>query len=304
MFYLLNSCSLCPRDCGVNRFEGGTGYCKSDAAYAVASICIHRGEEPSISGEHGICNIFFPHCNLQCIFCQNYQISRNSSVQGRNLSTLDGLLETVKGILATGCESVGFVSPTHYIPHVNAIIDELRSAGLHPVTVYNTNGYDRTAMLQRLEEKIDVYLPDFKYVNAELAGNYSDAYHYPEGVKLSIKEMYRQKGSSVVLSETGIAMKGLIIRHLVLPGHADESKRILRWIADELSPKVHISLMAQYNPPHGIVCPPPLHRRLTEEEYESVLEEMQSLGFCNGWIQELDSSLDYNPDFCRDHPFF
>jgi putative pyruvate formate lyase activating enzyme len=303
MFSLLNSCSLCPRDCGVNRFEGGSGYCRSDAAYAVASICIHRGEEPVISGEHGICNIFFPHCNLQCIFCQNYQISRNYEVQGGRKSTLDEIIGNVKGFLESGCKSVGFVTPTHYLPHVHAIIDRLHAGDLYPVTVYNTNGYEKAEMLQSLEEKIDVYLPDFKYMDAETAGRYSGAYDYPDVAKHSLREMYRQKGSNVILSDTGLVQKGLIIRHLVLPGQVNESKRILRWIAEELSPWVHISLMAQYHPPEGIVCPPPLNRRLTSEEYESIIEEMESLGFCNGWIQELDSSLDYNPDFCRDHPF-
>jgi putative pyruvate formate lyase activating enzyme len=213
------------------------------------------------------------------------------------------IVKRVKGLLETGCESVGFVSPTHYIPHVNAIIEGLHAEGIYPVTVYNTNGYERPEMLRLLEEKIDVYLPDFKYVDAETAARYTGAYDYPEVIKLSLREMFRQKGSSVILSDTGVAMKGLIIRHLVLPGHVNESKRILRWIAEELSQRVHISLLAQYNPPEGIECPPPLDRRLTREEYDSVVEEMESLGFCNGWTQELGSSQDYNPDFGKSQPF-
>ncbi len=213
------------------------------------------------------------------------------------------MVRRVKALLERGCESVGFVSPTHYLPHVNAIIEALHAAGLHPVTVYNTNGYDRPEMLQQMEEKIDVFLPDFKTMDAAMARCYSDAYDYPEVIRLSIKEMYRQKGSSVIFSDTGVAMKGLIIRHLVLPGQANDSKQILRWIAEELSPGVYISLMAQYNPPEGLTCPPPLDRRLHREEYESVVDEMESLGFCNGWIQELGSSGNYNPDFGRDQPF-
>ena len=303
MFSQLNSCTLCPRNCNVNRFEGGSGYCKSNAEYTIASICVHRGEEPSISGKHGICNIFFPHCNLQCIYCQNHQISRNTSILGMTTYTLKEVVETVNGFLETGCESVGFVTPTHYTPHVHAIIDALNGKEQHPVMVYNTNGYDKAEMLQSLEAKIDVYLPDFKYINAEISGRYSGATNYPVVVKRSVKEMYRQKGSSVTLSDTGLAMNGLIIRHLVLPGQANESIKILRWIAEELTPEVYISLMAQYYPPDGIVCPSDLQRKVTKEEYGSVLEAMESLGFYNGWIQELGSSDHYNPDFFLKHPF-
>jgi len=217
--------------------------------------------------------------------------------------TLKEILDCIEGFLALGCESVGFVTPSHYIPHVKEIIDALHQNKHFPYTVFNTNGYDKVEMLEILEDKIDVYLPDFKYIDAETAGKYSGAVNYPEVVKRSVKEMYRQKGSSVIISDTGLAMRGLIIRHLVLPGHVDESKRILRWIAKELSPRVHVSLMAQYHPPEGIACPAPLDRKITREEYESVTEEMESLGFCNGWLQELDSSQHYNPDFDRSHPF-
>jgi len=297
------SCALCPRKCRVNRLEGGNGYCKSDAGYSAASICIHRGEEPVISGKFGICNIFFPHCNLQCVYCQNYQISCNESLCRMEASSLEEIVEKVTGLLKMGCESVGFVSPTHYLPHVHAIINALHKGGFQPVMVYNTNGYDRVEMLQALESKIDIYLPDFKYLDPEIAGQYSGAKDYPEAVKHSVKEMYRQMGSSVILSDSGTALRGLIIRHLVLPGRADESIKILQWIAEELSPAVHISLMAQYYPPEGRPCPAALQRRITPEEYEQVVAEMEALGFSNGWLQELDSPGQYMPDFGRDQPF-
>jgi putative pyruvate formate lyase activating enzyme len=303
MFQELKSCMLCPRNCGVDRLQGVNGYCKSDAAYRVASICIHRGEEPVISGKFGICNIFFPHCNLQCVYCQNYQISRNESQCRIEATSLGDIVKKVTGLLELGCESVGFVSPTHYLPHVHSIIDTLHDNGLHPYMVYNTNGYDRVEMLQDLEAKIDIYLPDIKYLNPGIAGKFSCAKDYPETVKGSVREMYRQMGSSVIISDTGSAMRGLIIRHLVLPGLAEESKKILRWIAEELSPLVHISLMAQYYPPEGMNCPPELKRSITEEEYESVVMEMETLGFSNGWLQDLDSPGQYIPDFGRDQPF-
>ena len=303
MFHELKCCTLCPRNCRVNRLEGDKGYCKSDAGYRAASICIHRGEEPVISGKFGICNIFFPHCNLQCVYCQNYQISRNESLCRIEASSLEEIVNKVTGLLELGCESVGFVSPTHYLPHVHAIIDTLHDKGLRPAMVYNTNGYDRVEMLQALEAKIDIYLPDIKYLDPDIAGNYSGAKDYPEVVKRSVKEMYRQKGSSVILSETGTALRGLIIRHLVLPGLAEESRKILRWIAEELSPSVHISLMAQYYPPEGTDCPPEMQRSITPKEYNSIIREMESLGFGNGWLQELDSPGQYIPDFGRDQPF-
>jgi putative pyruvate formate lyase activating enzyme len=303
MWNELGSCTICPRECRVNRFEGGMGYCKCDAAYRTASICIHRGEEPVISGKSGICNIFFPHCNLQCVYCQNFQISRNESPCKPGACSLEDIVLKVTRLLKTGCESVGFVSPTHFLPHVLAIIDELHHKGLHPVMVYNTNGYDRVEMLQKLESKVDIYLPDFKYLDPDAAGRYSGAKDYPLMVQRSLKEMYRQMGSSVIVCNTGTAMRGLIIRHLVLPGMAESSKQILRWIAKELSPSVHISLMAQYFPPPDNGCPPELLRRITPDEYESVIAEMDSLGFCNGWIQELDSPEYYCPDFSHDLPF-
>ncbi|MBN1413999.1 MAG: radical SAM protein [Bacteroidales bacterium] len=303
MFSVLTSCNLCPRNCNVNRFEGGTGYCRSDAEYTIASICIHHGEEPVIGGRHGICNIFFPHCNLQCIYCQNSQISRNNSDYPTAKTSLKAIVDKVIRLLGKGCESVGFVSPTHYIPHVHAIIDALHQKGHHPVIVYNTNGYDKVTLLQTLEEKINLYLPDFKYINAKTAWQYSGARNYPEAVKRSIKEMYRQKGNSLILSDTGLALNGLIIRHLVLPGMVNESKNILRWIAEELSPFVHISLMSQYNPPDGLRLPSHLLRKITKKEYDSIVKEMEILGFQNGWIQEPESAGFYNPDFAKDHPF-
>jgi putative pyruvate formate lyase activating enzyme len=303
MFTQLNSCTICPRQCRVNRNLGETGYCTSDAAFRIASICIHQGEEPAISGEYGICNIFFPHCNLQCVYCQNHQISRNNSVDDCSNYSLPEVADQVCAFLNAGCKSVGFVTPTHYFPHVHEIIDALHEKGHHPVIVYNTNGYEKVEMLQTLETKIDVYLPDFKYINSETAHLYSDAKNYPDIIKLSIKEMYRQKGSSVIMDDEGIALQGMIIRHLVLPGKVEESKAILRWIASELSSSVYLSLMAQYNPPAGIDCPYELKRKITTEEYESVVREMEDLGFHHGWVQELDSYQHYNPDFTKDKPF-
>jgi putative pyruvate formate lyase activating enzyme len=258
---------------------------------------------PVISGKKGICNIFFTNCNLQCLYCQNYQISRNITANPSYFYTLERVIEEILLCLNPGCEAVGFVSPTQFTPHVHAIIDALHERNIHPVTVYNTNGYDKPGVLQSFEEKIDVYLPDLKYLNPRLAKSYSDAEDYPGVAKQSIKEMYRQKGSTVVINDNGQAIKGMIIRHLVLPGLADESINVLRWIATEISTSVYISLMAQYSPTAGVMNDPLLHRKLTAEEYNQVVAEMELLGFYNGWIQEIESSERYNPDFAQDNPF-
>jgi putative pyruvate formate lyase activating enzyme len=300
---LLENCTLCPRECAINRFDNGAGYCGMNAGLNVASICIHRGEEPVISGTEGICNVFFAGCNLHCIYCQNHEISRNSKLvddSGQNLGTV---LESITEILSGGISALGFVSPSHVVPQVKVIIKELNKRGLKPVTVYNTNSYDKVETIRSLSGLIDVYLPDYKYVTPELAKEYSDAPDYPEIALKAIKEMYYQKGSTLRTDEKGRAESGMLIRHLVLPGHADESKNILKSIAEEISPGVHLSLMSQYHPTYHVRNHPYLNRSLYKAEYESVVEAMQDMGFRNGWVQDMDSYQNYRPDFSREHPF-
>ena len=298
-----DNCQLCPRACGVNRNAGEYGFCRSDAGYHIGSICIHRGEEPVINGTKGICNIFFTHCNLQCIYCQNYQISRNLSEAGDNTMALEEVVAEVIHCLDQGVDAVGFVTPTHFVPHVKAIVDQLKIRRYNPIKVYNTNGYDSVETLQSLEGIIDVYLPDLKYADPLLSDRYSGATDYPEMARKAVLEMYRQKGSSVVVNENGLAVTGLIIRHLVLPGCAEDSIAVLKWIAEELSPSVSISLMSQYYPTACISGMSELNRHITPEEYRKVVKAMDDLGFYKGWIQEPESSQSYNPDFKRNHPF-
>jgi putative pyruvate formate lyase activating enzyme len=299
----LDHCMICPRFCGVNRNIGKLGYCRAGAGYHISSICIHQGEEPVISGANGICNIFFSHCNLQCIYCQNFQISRNRGLVEEGILTLDEVVESVIALLKQGIEAVGFVTPSHFVPHVKEIIKTLHSRGFHPVTVYNTNAYETTESLQSLEGLIDVYLPDLKYARSSLAKSFSDASDYPEVARRAIKEMYRQKGSSLVIDDNGQAANGLIIRHLVLPGNTGDSLDVLKWIAEELSPSLHISLMSQYYPTSCMINHSQLNRKITEEEYAIVEKAMEELGFYNGWIQEMDSAHNYKPDFLRENPF-
>jgi putative pyruvate formate lyase activating enzyme len=299
----LDECHLCPRGCAVNRNAGVLGYCGSDAGYNVSSVCVHRGEEPAIGGPKGICNVFFSRCNLQCIYCQNYQISRRRGQVESKCLTLDEIVRSICTILDQGIESVGFVTPTHYTPHVKAIIHKLHDLGYQPVTVYNTNGYDSVTVLRQFEGLIDVFLPDFKYYDGQLAAIYSDASDYPEVIKKNLLEMYRQKGSTVVFNDDGMAVTGLIIRHLVLPGCVEDSIRILGWIASELSTSVHISLMSQYYPTVCVANYPELGRKLTHGEYEKAVTAMENLGFTKGWIQQAESAESYLPDFNLDQPF-
>jgi putative pyruvate formate lyase activating enzyme len=300
---ILENCTLCPRDCRVNRFEGGTGYCSTDGGLNIASVCIHRGEEPVISGKDGICNIFFSGCNLHCLYCQNHEISRSKSVIGNPGMDMEDVLEQIVKILSKGISAVGFVSPSHVVPQVKAIIRGLNSRGYKPLTVYNTNSYDRHETISSLSGLIDVYLPDYKYVTKEIASEYSDASDYPEVALKAIKEMYYQKGSTLITDESDRAENGLLIRHLVLPGHAEESKKVLLSIAEELSPGVHLSLMSQYHPTAQVMHHPVLNRSLYKAEYEAVVEAMEDLGFRNGWIQDMDSNVNYRPDFSKENPF-
>ncbi len=299
----MGKCTICPRNCNANRLTGKTGYCRSDAGFNVSSICNHKGEEPFISGKNGICNVFFSHCNMQCIFCQNHQISRNDNKAINYKKDLDQIVEEIAEILDDGAGALGFVSPSHFIPQVKIIISALNKTGRKPITVFNTNGYDKPESIRKLEGLIDVYLPDFKYMDDHLGKIYSDTPDYSIYATKAIQEMYRQKGSTLLINDEGYAESGLIIRHLVLPGHVENSLAVLRFIADEISTNVHISLMSQYHPTINVLNHPELGRHLTAEEYAIVTTEMGKLGFRKGWIQELKSADFYSPDFLKNHPF-
>ncbi|ADW17884.1 radical SAM domain-containing protein [Desulfobulbus propionicus DSM 2032] len=299
----LDTCRICPRQCGVDRRAASSGFCRTDDGYAIASITLHRGEEPAISGTRGICNVFFGHCNLRCRFCQNVQISRNEApLKGANWS-LTTVVDRITAILASGVDRLGFVSPSHMVAQMLAIIAEVRQRGFAPVIVYNSNGYDRVETLRQLEEWIDVYLPDCKYSDPLLAGRWSGAADYPRVAAAALAEMYRQKGNLLHLDDDGLAERGLIVRHLVLPGAVANSLGVLRFLAEELSPRLTLSLMSQYQPIEAVAGLEPLNRQLLPEEYARVVAEMERLGFAHGWVQEFSSADYYNPDFSLDSPF-
>ncbi len=296
-------CRCCPRQCRVNRLAGETGFCRTGPGYAVGAVCLHRGEEPVISGEHGICNVFFTRCSLQCSFCQNHQISRNQGPDIEHRLTLDQLLGRIEPLLDQGAHALGLVSPSHVIPQVVTLIRALSEKGRNPVIVYNTHAYDRPDMLRRLSSLIPVYLPDLKYMDEKLARDLSQVPDYPEKAGAAIREMVRQKGLRLEVDRRGRIRSGVIVRHLVLPGQVENSRRVLRFLAEEISPDIFLSLMAQYTPTSPVMDTPPLNRGVTRAEYDEVLDEMDFLGFENGWVQDLDSQDNYSPDFARSHPF-
>jgi len=240
---------------------------------------------------------------MQCVYCQNYDISRNVKSTAKSRVELGVLVDRIESQLDKGCKSVGFVSPSHYYPQMLQIINLLHQRGQQPILVYNTNGYDRVENIRELDGVINVYLPDFKYMDEQLGRRLSDTPHYPETATVAIAEMFRQKGSDIALDDDELITSGLIIRHLVLPCYVDNSKAVLGHIAANLSPDIHISLMSQYYPTPAVVSHPELCRRLKLDEYDEVLDEFDRLGFHRGWIQQMDSADNYRPDFARNHPF-
>ncbi|MHC1704005.1 MAG: 4Fe-4S cluster-binding domain-containing protein [Tenuifilaceae bacterium] len=301
-FISLENCTLCPRECGVNRLLGEKGYCNCNDKPLVSSIFLHKGEEPVISGTKGICNVFFSHCNLRCEYCQNYQISRNHTIDDKWLKNYNDIVDCIANDLDKGVRLLGFVSPTHQTYQMVEIIDRLWQKGYKPTIVYNSNGYDSVETLKKLEGVVDVYLPDFKYYDNSLGRDFSDISNYFEIASLSLKEMYRQKGSTLLLDDFGIVESGIIVRHLVIPGFSDDSISILEFIANEISNNIHISLMSQYYPTSEVIKNQQLKKVLTITEYEKVIAKVEELGF-KGWIQDLNSSTFYQPDFSDNSPF-
>ncbi|MDD3567810.1 MAG: hypothetical protein PHT92_05350 [Bacteroidales bacterium] len=296
----LTNCNMCPRQCGVNRTKGELGYCNTGSKPLVASITIHKGEEPALSGSRGICNVFFAHCNLSCCFCQNHQISRNTKQSDQWLSDYEVITQRIIEILDQGITILGFVSPTHQIPQMVIIIEKLNLLGYRPRIVYNTNCYDSPNTLRLISDYVDIYLPDIKYIDNALASKYSDAPSYSYHAVKALREMLWQKGTSLTIDKNGIVEQGVIVRHLVLPGHTTDSIRVIREL-NEISNRITISLMSQFTPSSDESnC---ISRTLTPKEYETVIKEMESLGFHRGWIQNMESNSYYLPNFSKKNPF-
>lgn len=301
-FLNLSDCYMCPRSCGANRQDGRLGYCKAGAGLNVASVVIHHGEEPVISGKNGICNVFFSHCNLRCSFCQNYQISQPKTEKVFSLLSLKDVVHSIILALDNGCSGLGFVSPSHMVHQVIRIHDAVIEQGYNPIIVYNSNAYDLPEALDYMEDRVDVWLPDFKYMDPNLSRIWSDAEDYPEVALQALKRMYKHRGSTLRM-ENGLAVSGMIIRHLVMPGAIQNSLDVLTAIAEHLGTDVAISLMSQYSPNHRGSKYGQLNRPIFASEYQRVQDHLENLGFYKGWVQNLDSDAYYLPDFYKDNPF-
>jgi putative pyruvate formate lyase activating enzyme len=286
-------CKVCPRRCGLER-EEKKGFCGSGNVISAAKAYLHKWEEPCISGVNGSGTVFFSGCNLKCVFCQNYGISQENT--GKELTT-EGLAKVFLSLQAKGAHNINLVTPTHYVLQIREALILAIAGGLRIPIIYNSNGYDSLECLEMMNGLVDVYLPDIKYYCPEVSLKFSRATDYFEVASCAVKEMYRQVGVPKY-DEAGIVQKGLMLRHLILPGNTAASIRVLEWIHNNLPDDVSISLMSQYTPYHKASDFPEINRRITRWEYDRVRDKLFKLGFKNGYIQDRESAIEeYIPLF-------
>jgi putative pyruvate formate lyase activating enzyme len=305
---LLAACTVCPLDCGNNRLRGDLARCFSGRLPIVSSYTPHFGEEPALAGTRGAGNVFFGNCNLRCVYCQNYQISQTYKQQLRNEVTHERLAAMLLELQERGCHNINFVSPTHFAPQMARSILIAAAQGLRLPVVYNTNAYDSVEVLRLLDRVVDVYLPDLKYADSADGYTYSKVRDYTEHARRALAEMYRQTGDELVFDEDGLLRRGLVVRLLVLPNDLAGVRESLEWIRDTLSPRVAVSLMAQYYATNKAATDERytlLSRRITETEWLRAVSLLGELGMEEGWMQEYDGAAHYyRPDFSdRETPF-
>ena len=279
----LEKCEICPHKCGVNRNEGKLGRCKSRNTIKVALYSIHDFEEPCISGKRGSGTIFFSNCNLNCIYCQNYEISQQGLGKEIKIQELADIMIKQQ---ERNVENINLVTPTSYVPQIIEAIKIAKNKGLNIPIVYNTNGYETIETIKKLKGYVDIYLPDLKYAKNELGKKYSKVENYFEIATNAIKEMYKQVGIPKIDSN-GIMKKGLIVRHLILPNNIENSKMVLKWIKENIDENVYVSIMAQYFPTYRAKENIELNRKLTKKEYEEIEQYVYNLDIKNGYMQEL-----------------
>lgn len=278
----LAACDLCPHDCGVNRIKGERGICGAGLKPKIASANVHHGEEPPISGTKGSGTIFLSGCSLKCMFCQNFPISQLGN--GEEIPTGE-LAERMLRLQRQGVHNINFVTPTHYLPQILAALWLAIPRGFGLPIVWNSSGYEKVGCLILLEGVIDIFLPDMKYAEERFSVEYSSAPGYGDCNRAAVSEMLRQVGH-LQLDDEGIARRGLIIRHLVLPGGGAGSRETLAWIAENLGTDTHIALMNQYFPAHRAVASDVLGRKIHDEEYDEAVAALEEFGLENGWVQE------------------
>lgn len=314
---LYECCTLCPRQCRVNRLAGKRGYCGQNAQLVVSRAALHLWEEPCITGANGSGTVFFNGCSLGCVFCQNYEISgrklentqrvfaeayseisvqQADSLHGK-IITKEHLADIFLNLQGQGAANINLVTPAQFLPHILWAIPAARQKGLSIPVVYNTSGYEEVSMLERLDGLVDIYLPDLKYLTPETARRYSGAADYPEKAKAALAEMVRQTGSAVFDSE-GILKKGVVVRHLVLPGQKEEAKAVVRYLYETYGDTVWLSILNQYTPMPRVQAYPELNRKLTTYEYEQVINYALSMGVTQGFRQEGSAAAEsFIPSF-------
>lgn len=292
---IMQECCLCPRNCKVNRRKGQRGYCQETGELVVARAALHMWEETCISGKEGSGTVFFSGCNMGCVFCQNYSIAR--SKVGKPIS-VKRLARIFLELQEQGANNINLVTPTHYVPQIIEALDMAKQEGLRLPIVYNTSGYEKTETIQMLKGYVDIYLPDFKYMEEELAKKYSHAPDYPAYAKEALEEMVSQVGSPKFDEKTGRMKRGVIVRHLVLPGHVKNAKAVIRYLYETYGERIMISIMNQYTPMEQVKDDPLLARKVTKREYERVVDYAMELGVECGFIQEGEvASESFIPEF-------
>ena len=282
----MNHCCLCPRNCSASRSEGMAGFCGMTDRIRAARAALHMWEEPCISGTKGSGAVFFSGCSLRCIFCQNHEIAAGKA--GKEISG-ERLAEIFLELQEKGAANINLVTGTHFAPSIRKALERAREQGLSLPVVYNCGGYESLRTLRMLEGFVDVYLPDFKYMDSQLAEKFSHAPDYPEAAKTALAEMVRQTGPCVFDPE-GYIRKGTIVRHLILPGHTRNSKDVLRYLHETYGDRIYISIMNQYTPVRPLPDYPELNRKVTRREYEKVLDEAVRLGIEKAYIQEGETA--------------
>ena len=289
------TCTLCPRECKVNRKQGEHGVCGvSGENIYLARAALHMWEEPCISGEEGSGTVFFSGCPLRCVYCQNYNIAHAKT--GKEV-TKERLVEIFLELQEKGANNINLVTPTHYTPEIVWAVNQAREKGLKLPIVYNCSGYEKVETLKMLDGIVDVYLTDFKYMDQDIAKRYSHAPDYPEVAKAALKEMVRQTGEAV-FSENEMIQKGVIVRHLLLPGYLENARAVVQYVYETYGDKVFLSLMNQYTPLPQVEKYPEINRRVTEEEYDELVDFAIEIGVENGFIQEGETAEEsFIPEF-------
>ena len=291
---MLESCMLCPRNCKVNRHKS-VGFCGASDKVKLAYYSLHQWEEPIISGENGSGTVFFSNCNLRCLFCQNKKISTDRNSYGKEISN-DKLKEIFLKLQDLGAHNINLVTPTHYVPQIIDVLKKVKNKNLKIPVVYNTSSYENVSTIESLKGLIDIYLADLKYFDDELGSKYSKCNDYFKYASLAIGEMYKQTGKFQI--KDNLLVSGLVVRVLVLPGHVDDSKKIIKYLYDTYKDNIIISIMNQYTPVCKIDDFPNLNRKLTDEEYDEVIDYACSLGIENAFVQEGETqSESFIPDF-------